>query len=155
WGDWKFTTGFGCPTFLNFGPNYAVARDDYVYVYSHDADSAYQAADRIVLARVPKDRIREREAYEFFRQTGSDGRPAWTRDVRERGAVFLHPGKCYRCTVSYNAGLKRYLLCQAGADRKVGAGFGVFDAPEPWGPWTSVTYTPAWDVPPGETCSFP
>src|SRR5205823_2215790 len=104
------------PTFLNFGPNYAGARDDYVYVYSHDADSAYQTADRIVLARVPKDRIREREAYEFFRHTGGDGRPVWTRDVGERGAVITHPGKCYRCTVSYNAGLKRYLLCQAGAD---------------------------------------
>ena len=35
------------------------------------------------------------------------------------------------------------------------AGFGVFDAPEPWGPWTTVTYVPAWDVNPGETRSFP
>ena len=59
WADWKFTTGFGCPTFLNFGRNYAGARDEYVYVYSHDSDSAYQPADRMVLARVPKDRIRD------------------------------------------------------------------------------------------------
>ena len=28
WADWKFTTSFGCPTFLNFGKNYAGARDD-------------------------------------------------------------------------------------------------------------------------------
>ncbi|MGH9846790.1 MAG: hypothetical protein ACREEM_49460 [Blastocatellia bacterium] len=32
WADWKFTTSFGCPTFLNFGQNYAGARDDFVYV---------------------------------------------------------------------------------------------------------------------------
>jgi hypothetical protein len=51
--------------------------------------------------------------------------------------------------------LKRYLLCQAGADRKANAGFGIFDAPEPWGPWTTVTYSPTWDVPPGEMCSLP
>ena len=35
------------------------------------------------------------------------------------------------------------------------AGFGIFDAPEPWGPWTTVTAVPEWDVSPGETCSFP
>jgi hypothetical protein len=34
-------------------------------------------------------------------------------------------------------------------------GFGIYDAPEPWGPWTTVFYTPAWDVGPGETNSFP
>jgi hypothetical protein len=32
WSDWKFTTSFGCPTFLNFGRNYASARDGFVYV---------------------------------------------------------------------------------------------------------------------------
>ena len=26
WADWKFTTSFGCPTFLNFGRNYAGAQ---------------------------------------------------------------------------------------------------------------------------------
>ena len=46
WGDWKFTTSFGCPTFMNFGQNYAGARDDYVYIYSPDTDSAYERADR-------------------------------------------------------------------------------------------------------------
>jgi CubicO group peptidase (beta-lactamase class C family) len=155
WGDWKFTTSFGCPTFLNFGPDYAGARDGYVYVYSHDSDSAYQPGDRVVLARVPKDRLRLREAYEFFTGLDRGGQPRWSNDVNARGAAFTNPGKCYRITVSYDAGLKRYLLCQAGADSKVKAGFGVFDAPEPWGPWTTVCYTPAWDVSPGETCSFP
>ena len=36
WCDWKFTTSFGCPTFLNFGKNYAAARDEFVYIYSQD-----------------------------------------------------------------------------------------------------------------------
>ena len=31
--------------------------DDDAYVYSHDSDSAYKPADRLVLSRVPKDRI--------------------------------------------------------------------------------------------------
>src|SRR4051794_40905424 len=32
WCDWRFEEGFGCPTFLNFGRDFAGARDDYVYV---------------------------------------------------------------------------------------------------------------------------
>jgi hypothetical protein len=41
WSDWKFTTTFGHPAFLNLGKNYAGARDNYVYIYSPDEDSAY------------------------------------------------------------------------------------------------------------------
>jgi CubicO group peptidase (beta-lactamase class C family) len=156
WSDWKFTVSFGYPTFLNFGKNYAGARDEYVYVYSHDSDSAYQPADRIVLARVPKGRIKERGAYEFFKGLGPDGTPAWAKDVAERGGVFRSPRKCYRTSVSYHAGLKRYLLCHAGDDGpKVQVGFGIYDAPEPWGPWTTVYFTDQWDVGPGETSCLP
>lgn len=155
WSDWKFTGTFGYPTLLSFGKNYAGARDDYVYIYSHDSDSAYQPADRLVLARVPRDRIKERAAYEFFKDLDAKNRPIWTKEIDQRGAVFTHEGRCYRCTVSYHAGWKRYLLCQAGDDGRVQAGFGVFDAPQPWGPWTTVCYVPKWDVPPGEACSFP
>jgi len=88
WADWKLTTSFGCPTFLNFGKNYAGARDGFVYVYSHDAHSAYLAADRMVLARVPRGRIKERDAYEFFKRLDEQGQPLWTKDIAERGAAF-------------------------------------------------------------------
>ncbi len=154
---WRFTTSFGCPTFLNFGKNYAGARDDYVYIYSHDDSSAYQPADRMVLARVPKDRIAEQEAYEFFQGLSGDGLPLWTADIVQRGAVFTHPGRCYRSSISYDAGLRRYLWCQTfpGGDARFRGGFGIYDAPEPWGPWTTVYFSEIWDVGPGETCSLP
>jgi len=155
--EWKFSLSFGCPTFLNFGRNYAGARDDYVHIYSHDADSAYTPADGMVLARVPKDKIKNRGAYEFFKRLDTNGNPVWTRDINERGAVFDNPGRCYRSGISYNAGLKRYLWCQTlpREDARYGGGFGIYDAPEPWGPWTTVFFTLDWDVGPGETSSFP
>ncbi|MBN2474477.1 MAG: serine hydrolase [Pirellulales bacterium] len=157
WCDWRFTDSFGCPTFLNFGRDYAGARDSYVYVYSHDHQSAYEPADRMVLTRVPKDRVALRGAYEFFRQLDAAGQPVWSNDVTRRGAVFSHPGRCYRSAVSYNAALKRYLWCQIlpGDDTRFEGGFGVYDAPEPWGPWTTVYFTGRWDVGPGETAGFP
>jgi hypothetical protein len=157
WADWKFRTSFGCPTFLEFGKDYAGARDDFVYVYSHDHDSAYEAADRMVLARVAKPQISRRDAYEFFKELAKDGHPVWTKDIGQRGAVFSHPGKCYRSGISYNAGLKRYLWSQTlpGGDARFTGGFGIYDAPQPWGPWTTVFCTDTWDVGPGETSSFP
>jgi len=162
WSDWKFTQSFGCPTFLNFGRNYAGARDSYAYIYSHDHDSAYQAADRMVLARVPKDRIRERPAYEFFRSVEPGKDPVWSREIGERGAVFTYQDRCFRSAVTYDTALKRYLWVQIipgtqgrKKDTRFEGGIGIYDGPEPWGPWTTVFFTESWDVGPGETASFP
>ncbi len=161
WCDWRFETSFGAPTFLNFGRNYDGARDNYVYIYSHDSDSAYTPADRMVLARVPKDRIRERGAREFFKGLDTEGRPLWTGSIQDRGAVFVNPGRCYRSGITYNAGLKRYLWCQIlpqSTDERgprYQGGFGIYEAPEPWSPWRTVFYTETWDTGPGETSTFP
>jgi len=148
WCNWKFTRSFGAPTFLNFGKNYAGARDGFVYIYSHDSDSAYEPAERMVMARVPKDSITKRNTYEFFKGLDDSGRPVWIRDIRDRGAVFINPGRCYRAGITYNPGLKRYLWCQTiygKDDMRFKGGLGIFDAPETWGPWTTVFYTEDWD----------
>jgi hypothetical protein len=157
WSDWKLTESFGCPTFLNFGRNYAGARDEFVYVYSQDNDSAYKSADGMVLSRVGKDRIRQREAYEFFTGVDESGEPTWNADIARRAPVFNHPGRCYRSGISYNAAIQRYLWCQIipGADTRFEGGFAIYDAAEPWGPWTTAFFSESWDVGPGETSSIP
>jgi hypothetical protein len=155
WADWTFETSFGCPTFLNFGKDYAGARDRFVYVYSPDSDGAYDPADRMVLARVPVGKVREKAAYEFYRGDGPDG-PRWTADVTDRGPVLTHPGRCYRSGVNYDAGLKRYLWCVTvpAADKKT-YGVTVYDAPEPWGPWTVAFDAAKWDTDAGESTNMP
>jgi hypothetical protein len=165
WADWKFTNSFGCPTFLNFGRNYAGAPNPFVYIYSPDSDSAYEAVDRLVLARVPKSRIRERGAYEFF--TGlRAGRAEWGPDLARRGAVFSAAGLCYRAGISYYPELKRFLLVQpipiaasrdgtGKLDTRSAGGLAIYDAPAPWGPWTTAYFTGQWDVGPGDSASFP
>ncbi len=115
----------------------------------------------MVMARVSKDSIRERQAYEFFKGLDAEGKPLWTKDIRDRGAVFVNPGQCYRGGISYNAGLKRYLWCQVlpfstnAQGPRFQGGFGIYEAPEPWGPWRTAYFTEAWDVGPGETSRFP
>ncbi|HEY66293.1 MAG TPA: DUF4185 domain-containing protein [Caldilineae bacterium] len=142
WG-FRFETSFGCPTFLNFGRNYEGARDEYVYVYSQDGPSAYESYDQVVLARVLKDRIRDREAYEFFQRLDDAGEPVWTPDIHQRGPVFRYLGRCQRMDVVYNPGLRRYLLALGFNHR---GGWGIFDAPEPWGPWTTAFHTVYWGL---------
>lgn len=155
WADWKFTTSFGCPTFVNYGRNYEGARDELVYVISFDSDSAYEAADRLVLARVPAGRIAERDAYEYFERRGVDD-AVWNSDVGQRGGILERPSRCYRCGISYNAPLGRYLLAMLpGGDTRTAGGIAIYESPEPWGPWSSIFETDQWDVGPGESASFP
>ncbi len=160
--DWRFDE-FGLVGFVNYGQDYAGARDDYVYAYSHDGPRADVPADRFILMRAPKSRVAEREAWEFFEKLDGDS-PAWTADVQRRGAAFTNPDGCLRSAMTYNAGLRRYLWWQHvpqpkghkdRGDTRFEGGFGVYDAPEPWGPWTTAYFTPKWDVGPGEHGDFP
>ena len=141
WG-FKMETGFGSPAFLNFGRNYAGARDDFVYTYSQDGPSAYDSDNSVALARVPKQRIRERGAWEFFAGLDGSGRPLWTADVTHRGPVFSYPANCQRVDAVYDPGIKRYLMALA---YDHAGGWGLFDAPAPWGPWTTILHR-QWDV---------
>jgi hypothetical protein len=164
WADWQFSE-FGMLGFVNYGRNYDGARDDFVYAYSHDGPRADTPADRFILLRAPKDRLTQRESWEFFVKLSDAGQPIWSRDLRDRGAVFTHADGCLRSAMTYNAPLKRYLWWQhlpqpPGAtndrgDTRFAGGFGVYDAPEPWGPWTTAYFTREWDVGPGEHGDFP
>jgi hypothetical protein len=143
WG-FKFEESFGCPTFLNFGRNYEGARDEYVYVYSQDGPSAYETYDRVVLARVPKERIREKEAYAFFVRDGE-----WSMNIQQRGATFAYPGHCQRLDAVYDKGIGRYLLAVSYGH---GKGWGIFEGVEPWGPWRVAYSTSDWGL--GETHGY-
>ena len=163
WNSWTFTE-FGYCTFLNFGKNYADSRDGYVYMYSHDDPSAYKPADNMILTRVPKGQITNSSAYEFLKGFDASSNPIWTTDINQRGSVFTHTSasgdpRALRSGISYNAVLGRYLWWQqvydGSVDTRSSGGFGIYDAPEPWGPWTTVYFTEDWDEGPGETASFP
>jgi hypothetical protein len=157
--EWTFEE-FGYCAFVQYGKNYDGAPDEYVYMVTPDTPSSYRAADDFVLTRVPKDRIMERSAYEFFVSVNSSNKATWSSDINDRGSVFHNPGKARRSSMSYNAALGRYLWWQGhpsttDRDERYDGGIGIFDAPTPWGPWTTVYYVDDWDVGPGDTATFP
>jgi CubicO group peptidase (beta-lactamase class C family) len=142
WG-FRFATSFGSPSFLNFGRNYQGARDDYVYTYSQDGPSAYESDDSLLLARVPKDQICDRSAWQFFECLDPHGNPVWTTDIKQRGEVFRYPRHCARVDAVYHPALKRYLLALAYNQQ---GGWGIYDAPQPWGPWSTAFHTDNWGL---------
>lgn len=149
WADWHFSDTFGCPDFVQFGKNYQGARDDYVYIVSQANNNAYLYSPDIVMARVPKREVSNRERYEFFAGLGSNGDPTWSRDIRGCKPIFTDPNGTQRISMTYNAALHRYFLTTSHripgskANEHTSA-LGVFDAPEPWGPWTTVYYDDDW-----------
>jgi len=151
--DWSLTReeGVMMPTFCNYGKNYDGARDDYVYSYlirfqSYEGPDNYpdkvdwlncQKPGMIDLARVSKDQILNRNAYAFFAGI-QDGQPVWTENIFDRKAVFENEqGVGWCINVSYNNGLNRYLLTTEHTETHRG-NLAIFDAPAPWGPWTTI-----------------
>jgi hypothetical protein len=149
---WQFTQAQGIifPTFLQFGRDYAGARDGFVYIYATELKDAsalqIQRPGEISLMRVPVGSILDESSYEFF--AGSvGGTPVWTADITARRPVFEDAnGTGWTVSVSYNGGLDRYLLITE-HDQSLTGHIGIFDAPEPWGPWTTVLYEDAFGTP--------
>lgn len=157
--DWEFTRedGFFVPTFLQFGRDYAGARDGYVYSYAPNLKTDQWDVHRpgeITLIRVPKARMFEREAYEFFAGGGPDGKPRWTAQVHHRKPVFVDAANgVMRTSAIYNQGLGRYLLVTEHSQRATGS-IGIYAAPEPWGPWTTVLFQSGFGAPHVQANSF-
>ena len=159
--DWAFVKAqrLVMPTILNFGKDYAGARDDFVYHYFIRLEGNPGRLDvhkpgRIDLARVPKDQLMSRPAYAFFAGLGANGQARWTSDAAQRQPVFEDPdGVGWNVSVRFNPGLGRYLLCTEHGQSLKGR-LGIFDAPTPWGPWTTVLYTDRFGADHIETSTF-
>jgi hypothetical protein len=134
---------FAPSTILNYGKDYTGARDDFVYFYG----GAWGPAQNVYLVRVHKHQIRHWARYEFFKGLDAAGDPLWTSDMTQRRPVFSDPNLVHevngalKASVIYNPGIGRFLLSvpHGGVGR-----LGFFDAPDPWGPWSTVVYYDDW-----------
>lgn len=131
-------------TFVQFGRNYGGARDNFVYIYAnHIKDSSglkVQKPGEIALIRVPKDKLEDRSAYQFFSGLDGKGAPQWASQANSRQPVFRDPnGVGWNTSVTFNAGIKRYILMTEHNTTFKGY-LGVFESPEPWGPWSMIEY---------------
>jgi hypothetical protein len=142
--DWTFEEPggvFASPALLQYGRDYRDARDRYVYGYSERVRGVPQKD--LVMFRVPKDQLMDRSRYEFFGGMNQSGVPTWTNLINEMKPVYTDPnGVAWGVQVMHHPVLKRYLMTVRPDD--LGSSWGIFDAPEPWGPWTTVAYYSEW-----------
>ena len=156
--NWRFleSENVTIPTFLNFGKdNGAVPVEfgDYVYSYfirpqhpgieqagAHGVGLIVHKPGAIYLARVrQRNLLGNKSDYEFFRGLDRNGDPLWGTVAEKRPVFEDSNGVGWCMSASYNPYLKRVVLCTEHGVSSQGT-LGIFDAPSPWGPWTTVKY---------------
>ena len=152
--NWAFVKDEGLifPTFAQYGKDYTGARDSYVYIYANhlknDAKLGIQIPGEIALIRVPRDSLMDRATYEFFSGFDQLQNPMWDKNVINRQPVFNNVigGVGWNTSVSFNSGLGKYILITEHTESFKG-NIGIFEAPEPWGPWKTILYDMAFGNP--------
>lgn len=146
--DWQWTMQdrLCVGVFVNAGRDYAAAPDGFVYSCFTRVDPPpekprnwiHERPGKVDLARVPKDRILEKAAWEWYVGRDDAGHARWTVDMEKRTAAFEDPNGIKVVSVCYQTALKRYLLMYNPRDNR--GNFALYEAPQPWGPWSQVAY---------------
>ena len=156
---WVFPKGadkFLPGRFLNFGKDGAgvpPALAGYIYEYGPKQTVSSQS---LYLARARRDNLQDQKAYRFFSGVDEKGLDHWTEDFALATPIFTDRNGAAPAGLVYDPGLGRYLLC---AYHQGPGQLGVFEAPQPWGPWRTAAYYSDWGgmgmEGEGLTCEFP
>lgn len=150
---------FSLLTVVQRGKDYQYNRDDYVYVCAPNGNLE-DTMNQLVMCRVPKNQILDRNAYEFFVSLNPDGSATWDKNIAVRNPIHTFPSGwvntkihpyAWHPSIAYNAPLGIYMMANwgMGCDSD-GMWFGkpsylgFWTAPQPWGPWTQVHKETAW-----------
>ena len=152
--------------FVQCGKDNSAARDDYLYIYSPEGAHSH----KLLLARVPKNKIGIRAAWEYFLKF-EGGEPVWTSDIQQRGYVHEFPEKnpdgyyfgwySWLPSVVWNEGLGVYIMVTGGTyagetmttsdkdyydswEHTLTGSLGFWYSENPWGPWRNFFYTDYW-----------
>lgn len=138
---------FGGPAFINFGQDNADARDEFVYAVSSDQ---WDNGSQLVLGRVPQDKIQDASAWQWVAEVDDETGPVWTSQLAKAHAVLSDDCWIGLPDMVYLKSIDRYLLLTWRMNEDFSNSDGtrliVYDAPEPWGPFTLVHYEPAWET---------
>jgi hypothetical protein len=151
----------GAPHFVDFGKNLQYSPDGKAYLVAHGARDPGSAeswikGDEVYLARVTptSEDINDRDKWEYFAGYGADKRARWSNHFSEIQPILEWKGHCGVVTMTYDAGLRKYLMIVAdpeglgGTDSSSGhpQAHGVpyntyiLEAEQAVGPWSLVTY---------------
>jgi hypothetical protein len=137
-------------TFVNFGPGYTQVPGHLApYVYAMSNDYSWESGDNLYMARVHKDSILVREAWQFLSHLNTDFVPQWSKSETDTYPIFTDSGHVGHPTISYNFALERYILGiysdtiphkeNASAEEwkkwDKASEVQLYESKNPWGPW--------------------
>ena len=152
-GMWGYPVKIGAPHFVDFGKNMEHSPDGKAYLVGHGAvdpdpkprfaNLSWISGDQVYLIRVVPgiENINDASKYEFFAGHDADGKPIWTHDFEEIQPLIDWNNNCGCVTVTYNAPLKKYLMCVTdGWPTCAKMSSYILEADRITGPWRLVTY---------------
>jgi len=148
--------------FLDYGEGYGEASDNFVYAYGFDNN--WRDQQQVYLARVPRQAVLQREAWQFFAGMSGD-RPTWSHDISQKAPVISDTRLLYQdmfdvgCPANdkviaqggavYDAPLHRYIFSSWSCSTHE-----FYEAPQPWGPWSHVAMSAGDSTPQPATTDF-
>jgi hypothetical protein len=137
---------FGGPSFINFGKNNEGARDNFVYAVSSDQ---WDNGTHLRLGRVDKERITSRGAWQWIAAFKDSGDPVWHEDLEEAVPILSLYKSIGLPDMVYLKSIGRYLLLtwrlHEDFSPTAGTDLLIFEAPEPWGPFSLVHFEEYWE----------
>lgn len=138
----------GSPHFVDFGKNMEYSPDGKAYLVAHgatrpDAHNSWISGDQIYLLRVrpSPENINDASKYEFFAGYGRNGEPKWSKRFTDIRPLFTWNDHAGCVTMTYDAPLKRYLMCVTHGWPTIGKfDTYVLESGRITGPWKLVTY---------------
>jgi len=117
----------GVPHFVDFGRNMEHSPDGKAYLVGHgatrpDADQAWIQGDQAYLCRVTPspNTMNNPAAWEFFAGHDAKGAPIWSKDFHAIKPLLEWNGRIGHATITYNAPLKKYLMCITDGGNTIG-----------------------------------
>jgi hypothetical protein len=143
--DQTSPSGF-CPiAFVNSGRGNESPFDRYVYLLGSTEENFIGNGGSCActyLARVPHDQLLTKASYQVYAGEDQWGNPIWNSDWTAMQPIFIDngPRPMPIGKMVYNSALGRFIAMGQGGSVNQAA---FYDAPNPWGPWTTIAYYPS------------
>jgi hypothetical protein len=147
--QWPDANGFSPSAVLQYGPGQVGALADstgtqYIYIYGGLGSSS--------LARVPASPASSIETitnWKYFAGLDTSGNPIWDPSSANRKPVWADSNHAQSLLVTFDAAIGRYIAYNDHGTGSSGVPaerqLSLFDAPSPWGPWTTFDYEEEFD----------
>jgi hypothetical protein len=141
-------SSFAAPYFIDYGRQRPAVDGADRYVYAISNNGFWDNGDRLILARVPRDRIGRQDArdWEFLASSGLARSTTWSRSAEDAHPILEGAGRFGMTGVNYLPARGRYMLISwyypAGGGKVEGAHthtvWNFYESRRPWGPWQQV-----------------